>query len=89
MSQQRDREKWFEMEDGGIGVLIDRVKLLGGGILFQQLAGHLPLRRKDNSILGKNTEGGTGMGDGFQRILDLIQATLGGEDGGLPNSVIG
>lgn len=33
-------------------LLVDCVELLSGGILFQQLASHLPFGGEDNSILG-------------------------------------
>jgi hypothetical protein len=48
-----------------IDILVDCVELLSGGILFQQLAGDLPLGSENYSIFGKNTKGSTSVGNGF------------------------
>lgn len=61
-------------------VLIEDVKLLGGGVLLQQLGGHPALCGQDDSILGQNADCGTSVGDGLKSILDLVKATLWGED---------
>jgi hypothetical protein len=61
--------------------LIENVQLLGGRVLLQQLARDLALGGEDNAVAGEDTEGSTGVGDGLERILNLVEAALGGEDG--------
>lgn len=61
-------------------ILIEDVKLLGGGVLLQQLGGHSALSGQDDSILGQDADCGTSVGDGLKSILDLVKATFWGED---------
>jgi hypothetical protein len=71
------------MAFGGVreDALIENVQLLGGRVLLQQLARDLALGGEDNAVAGENTEGSSGVGDGLKRILDLVEAAFGGEDG--------
>jgi hypothetical protein len=62
-------------------VLVQDVELLCRCVLLQQLGCDLALGGEDDAVLGEDTDGGTGMGDGFQGILDLVETTFGGEDG--------
>lgn len=68
--------------------LVEDVQLLGGCVLLQQLRRHLALCRKDDAVFGQNANGGSGVGDGFQGILDLVEATLRGEDGCLERTSV-
>jgi hypothetical protein len=61
--------------------LIENVQLLSGRVLLQQLARDLALGGEDNAVAGEDAEGSSGVGDGLKRILDLVEAALGGEDG--------
>lgn len=63
--------------------LVEDVELLGARVLFQQLAGDLALSGEDNSILCQHAERGSGMRDSLERVFDLVETALGGEDGGL------
>lgn len=67
-------------EDTSNDVLIEDVKLLGGGVLLQQLGGHPALCGQYDSILGQDADCGTSVGDGLKSILDLIKTTFRGED---------
>lgn len=67
-----------------VSVLVQNVEFLSRSILLQKLRRHFALCRKDDAIFGKNTNRSTSVGNSFQRILDLIQTTLRGENGGLP-----
>lgn len=61
-------------------VLVENVELLGGGVLFQQLGGYPALCGQDDSILGQDADGGTGVRDGFKSVLDLVETSFWGED---------
>lgn len=61
-------------------LLIENVELLGRCVLLEELGGDLALSSEDDTILGEDTDGGTGMGNSFQSIFDLVQTTFGGED---------
>lgn len=63
--------------------LVQNVELLGGSVLLQQLRRHLALCRQDDSILGKDSNSRSSVGDGFKSVLNLIKAAFGREDGRL------
>lgn len=46
-------------------ILVEDVKLLRRGVLLQELGCDLALGGEDNAILGEDTNGGTGVGDGL------------------------
>jgi len=66
-----------------VDLLIENVELLGRCVLLQQLGRHLALGCKYNTVLGEDTDSCSGVGNGLERILDLIEAPIGGEDGRL------
>lgn len=65
----------------GSDILVQDVQLLGGGVLLEQLGGDTALGGQDDAILGQNANGGAGMGNGLEGVLDLVETTFGGEDG--------
>jgi len=62
-------------------VLVEDVELLGRCVLLQELGCDLALSGQDDAVLGQDADGGAGVRDGFESIFDLVQATLGREDG--------
>lgn len=56
--------------------------------MLEQLRRHLTLGGQDDAIFGEDTDGGTGVGDGLEGIFDLVEATLGGEDGCLAEQCV-
>lgn len=52
--------------------------------MLQQLAGDLALGGEHDAVLCEDTESCAGMRDGLESIFDLVEATLGREDGRLP-----
>lgn len=64
-------------------ILVQDVQLLSGGVLLEQLGGDSALGGQDDAVLGQNANGGAGMGDGFEGVLDLVETTFGREDGRL------
>lgn len=62
-------------------LLVQYVQLLRRGVLLQQLRCDFPLGGKDNAVLGKDADGGAGVGNRLESIFDLVEATLGREDG--------
>lgn len=66
-------------------VLVENIKLFSRGILLKKFRSHLPFRGKNDSILGKDANGCASVGDGFQSVLDLVESSLGGENGCLEN----
>lgn len=68
-------------EKRGVDELIQGVQLLGGCVLFEQLAGDLALSGQDNAILGQYTQSSTSVRDGLKSVFDLIETALGREDG--------
>ncbi len=65
--------------DGTDHVVVEDVDLLGGGVLVQQLGGHLALGGQDDAVGGQDADDGACLGDGLQRILDLVESALGRE----------
>lgn len=64
-----------------IHILIQDIQLFGTSVLLKQLAGHLALCGQDDAVGCEDAEGGAGVRDGFQCILDLVEPALGGENG--------
>lgn len=61
--------------------LVEDVELLGRRVLLEQLRRHLALSSQDDAILGQYSNSSSGMGDGFQSVLDLVETALWREDG--------
>lgn len=61
--------------------LVENVELLGRRVLLEQLRRHLALSSQDDAVLGQYSDGGSGMGDGFQGVLDLVETAFWREDG--------
>lgn len=61
--------------------LVENVELLGRRVLLEQLRRHLALGSQDDAILGQDSNGGSGMGDGLQGVLDLVETAFWREDG--------
>lgn len=55
--------------------------------MLEQLGGDSPLGSQHDAILGKDTDGGTGVGDGLKSVLDLVETTFWGEDSRLGSNV--
>ena len=88
LGRRRRRRRSSSAAGGGRGAegetkLVQDVQLLGARVLLQQLARHLALGGKDDAILGQHPQRGSGVRDGLERVFDLVQTPLGGEDGGL------
>lgn len=58
-------------------ILIEDVELLGRGVLLEKLGCDLALGSKNDAVLGEDTNGGTSMRDGLERIFNLVESTLG------------
>jgi hypothetical protein len=72
---------------GGEGrVLVEGVQLLGGGVLLEQLGCDLALGGEHDAVAREDAEGGAGVGDGLERVLDLVQPAFRREDGRLSPS---
>ena len=63
--------------------LVQDVQLLGRCVLLEELRGHFALGGEYDAIVGEDADCRAGEGDGFKSILDLVEPTLRGEDGGL------
>lgn len=77
-------------EDVGVGgharhgadhVVVEDVELLGRRVLLEELGGDFALGGEDDAVLGEDTDGGAGVGDGLEGVLDLVQPALWREDG--------
>lgn len=67
--------------------LVQNVELLGRRVLLQQLRRHLALSSQDDTILGQYSNSSSGVGNGFQGVLDLVETAFWREDGCLGPSV--
>ena len=63
-------------------VLVEVVDLLRVEDLVQQLVGVPPLGGQDHPVGGQDAQAGAGVADGLHGVLHLVEAALGGEDGG-------
>lgn len=76
-------------QDAGVGrhpghaaqrALVQDIHLLGARVLFEQLARHLPLRHQRNAVLRHDPDGRAGVVDRLQRVFNLVESPLGGEN---------
>ena len=68
-------EQEYLLATAAVAALLDAAQV-------EQLAGHLLLGSHDDAVLGQHGEHGACVRDGLHGILDLVEPTLRGKDGG-------
>ena len=62
-------------------LLVELVNLLRVVDLVEKLVGVASLGGQENTVVGKNAQTGTSMGNGLQSVLDLVKSAFRREDG--------